>query len=52
VWLASDESAPLTGRTVSVHDAWWRDRAQVERVIQSLHAYTLRRVDADARVPR
>jgi len=52
VWLASDESAPLSGRTVSVHDTWWRDPAQVERVIASLHAYTLRRVDADARVPQ
>jgi NAD(P)-dependent dehydrogenase (short-subunit alcohol dehydrogenase family) len=52
VWLAADESAPLTGRTVSVNDAWWRDRAQVERVAASLHAYTLRRVDADATVPR
>ncbi|MEM7306827.1 MAG: SDR family oxidoreductase [Planctomycetota bacterium] len=51
-WLASDESAPLTGRAVSVNDRWWRDRAEVERVIASVHAYTLRRVDADARVPQ
>jgi NAD(P)-dependent dehydrogenase (short-subunit alcohol dehydrogenase family) len=51
VWLVSDESAPLTGRTVSVNDTWWRDRAEVEQVIQSLHAYTLRRVGADMRFP-
>ena len=44
-WLVSDESAPLTGRTVSVHDAWWRDRAQVERVAASHHLACLRRID-------
>ncbi len=52
VWLASDESAPLTGRSVSVNDTWWRDPAQVAAIAQSFHAYTLRRVDADGRVPR
>ena len=50
-WLASDASAPLTGRSISVNDDWWRDRATVERVATSLHAYTLRRVDAEGRVP-
>ncbi len=44
LWLASDESAPLTGRLVSVDENWWRDRAHVEAVCQSLHAYCLRRV--------
>jgi NAD(P)-dependent dehydrogenase (short-subunit alcohol dehydrogenase family) len=43
-WLASDESVPLTGRLVSVDDDWWQDRAQVEAVCRSLHAYCLRRV--------
>ncbi len=44
-FLLSDESAPLTGRIASVDEDWWRDRAQVEAVCQSLHAYCLRRVD-------
>jgi 3-oxoacyl-[acyl-carrier protein] reductase len=44
-FLASDESAPLTGRLVSVDDDWWRDRAKVEAVAASLHAYCLRRVE-------
>ena len=44
-WLASDESAPLTGRLVSVDDDWWRDPAQVQAVCASLHSYCLRRVD-------
>jgi NAD(P)-dependent dehydrogenase (short-subunit alcohol dehydrogenase family) len=52
VWLASDDSAPLSGRSVSVNDTWWRDRSQVLRVCESLHAYTLRRVAADGCVPR
>ena len=30
VWLASDESVPLTGRSISVNDDWWRDRDHVE----------------------
>jgi NAD(P)-dependent dehydrogenase (short-subunit alcohol dehydrogenase family) len=52
LWLASDDSAPLSGRSVSVNDAWWRDRAEVERVCGSMHAYTLRRVASDGCVPR
>ena len=44
LWLASAESAPLTGRLVSVDEDWWRDRATVEKVCQSLHAFGLRRV--------
>lgn len=44
-FLASDESAPLTGRLVSVDDTWWRDREKVLAVSQSLHAYCLRRVE-------
>lgn len=43
-WLACDDSAPLTGRLVSVDEDWWRDPAQVEAVCQSMHAYCLRRV--------
>lgn len=52
VWLASDESAPLTGRSVSVNDRWWRDRAEVDAVCASLHAFTLRRVGVDGCIPR
>lgn len=44
-FLLSDESAPLTGRLVSVDDDWWRDRAKLEAVCASLHAYCLRRVE-------
>ena len=44
-FLLSEESAPLTGRLVSVDDDWWRDRAKVEAVASSLHAYCLRRVE-------
>jgi NAD(P)-dependent dehydrogenase (short-subunit alcohol dehydrogenase family) len=38
VWLASDASAPLRGRCVSVYDTWWRDPAGVQRVEQHLAA--------------
>jgi 3-oxoacyl-[acyl-carrier protein] reductase len=44
-FLLSDESAPLTGRLVSVDEDWWRDRGRVEAVAASLHAYCLRRVE-------
>jgi NAD(P)-dependent dehydrogenase (short-subunit alcohol dehydrogenase family) len=44
-WLASDASVPLTGRTVSVDDDWWRDPEKVRAVCASLHAYTLRRAE-------
>ena len=44
LWLVSDESAPLTGRLVSVDEDWWQDRARVEAACRSLHAYCLRRV--------
>jgi len=45
VFLASDESAPMTGRLVSVDDDWWRDADKVRAVSASLHAYCLRRVE-------
>jgi NAD(P)-dependent dehydrogenase (short-subunit alcohol dehydrogenase family) len=44
-WLASDASIPLTGRTVSVDDGWWRDPEEVRAVCASMHAYTLRRAE-------
>jgi 3-oxoacyl-[acyl-carrier protein] reductase len=43
-WLVSDDSIPLTGRSVSVDDDWWRDNDKVREVCASLHAYTLRRI--------
>lgn len=45
VWLASDESRPLTGRLVAVNDDWWHDADKVRAVCESLHAYGLRRVE-------
>ncbi len=45
-WLVSDASAPLSGRTVTVDDDWWRDPEQVNAVCGSMHAFTLRRVDS------
>ena len=45
LWLASDRSAPLRGRLVSVHDSWWRDPEQVARVHETVHLYRLRRVE-------
>ena len=48
LWLASDESAPLTGRLVSVDEDWWRDPAKVSAVCASYHAYCLRRVELGA----
>jgi len=47
-WLVSDASQPLTGRTVSVDEDWWRDPEQVRAVAQSLHAACLRRMGPDA----
>ena len=44
-FLVSDESAPLTARSVSVDEDWWRDPAAIAAVSQSLHAYCLRRVE-------
>ncbi len=44
-FLASDASAPLTGRLVSVDDDWWRDPEKIAAVCASLHAYCLRRVE-------
>jgi NAD(P)-dependent dehydrogenase (short-subunit alcohol dehydrogenase family) len=38
VWMASDASAPLRGRCISVYDAWWRDPSQVARVDADLAA--------------
>lgn len=37
-WLASDASAPLRGRCLSVYDTWWRDPAAVARVDADLAA--------------
>src|SRR5690606_11376307 len=45
VWLASDESASMQGRCVSVNDDWWRDPERVARVAQTIHHYRLRRYD-------
>jgi NAD(P)-dependent dehydrogenase (short-subunit alcohol dehydrogenase family) len=45
VWLASDASASMQGRCVSVNDDWWRDPARVRRVAQTVHHYRLRRYD-------
>lgn len=47
VFLAGEASAPLTGRSVSVDEDWWRDRATLEAVCASHHAYTLRRVELE-----
>ena len=44
VWLASDDSRPLTGRLVAVDDDWWHDPVKVQAVCDSLHAYGLRRM--------
>jgi 3-oxoacyl-[acyl-carrier protein] reductase len=43
LWLASDASAPLTGRLVSVDEDWWRDPEKVRAVCASDNAYCLRR---------
>jgi hypothetical protein len=45
VWLASDDSASMQGRCVSVNDDWWRDPVRVRRVAQTIHHYRLRRYD-------
>lgn len=45
VWLASDASASMQGRCISVNDDWWRDPARVRRVAQTIHHYRLRRYD-------
>jgi len=42
-WLASDASAPLSGRIVPTSEAWWRDPARVTEVQRSPHAACLRR---------
>lgn len=46
LWLASDDSAPLCGRSVSTSDRWWRDPEKVRAVCASPHAYTLRRAES------
>jgi NAD(P)-dependent dehydrogenase (short-subunit alcohol dehydrogenase family) len=43
LFLASEASAPLSGRIVSVDDEWWRDPERVRAVQADLHAYCLRR---------
>ena len=45
LWLASEESAPLNGRSVSVDEDWWRDPRKVQAVSESQHAFCLRRVE-------
>ncbi len=45
-WLASQASAPVRGRLVSVYDAWWRDPARVREVESTLHLFRLRRHEA------
>ena len=44
-FLLSEASAPLSGRIASVDEDWWRDPQKVQAAAQSLHAYTLRRVE-------
>ena len=46
-WLASDESAPLFGRTIAATEDWWRDPAKVRAVHASVHAYCLRRMEPE-----
>lgn len=43
-FLLAAASAPLTGRSVTVDETWWRDRARLLAVAQDLHAACLRRV--------
>jgi 3-oxoacyl-[acyl-carrier protein] reductase len=45
LWLASDRSAKIPGRLVSVHDSWWRDPERVARVADTVHLYRMRRVE-------
>ncbi|MCA8942589.1 MAG: SDR family oxidoreductase [Planctomycetes bacterium] len=45
LWMASDRSRPLRGRGISVCDEWWRDRAEVQRVHETVHLFRLRRVE-------
>lgn len=45
LWLASDASAPLRGRCLSVYDEWRHDPAKVAEVDATVHLYRLRRYD-------
>ena len=45
LFLASELSAPLSGRLVSVDDDWWREPDKLRAVSQSPHLYCLRRVE-------
>jgi len=47
LWLASEASEPLTGRSVSVDEDWWRDPKRVRSVAASHHAACLRRIDPE-----
>lgn len=46
-FLVSEASAPMTGRSVSVDEDWWRNPETVAAVCQSQHAFTLRRITLD-----
>ncbi|MBK8098114.1 MAG: SDR family NAD(P)-dependent oxidoreductase [Planctomycetes bacterium] len=43
-FLLAEASAPLTGRTVTVDEDWWRDRTRLLAVAQDQHAACLRRI--------
>lgn len=47
LWLASEASAPLFGRTIATTEDWWRDPDKVARVHASVHAACLRRVEPE-----
>lgn len=44
LFLASDASAPMFGRTVATTEDWWRDPARVHAVSASDSLYCLRRI--------
>ena len=45
LFLASDASLPLHGRSVSVDEDWWQDAGRRERVQADLHSCCLRRME-------
>ncbi len=47
-WLASDESAPLFGRTIAATERWWQDPDKVRAVHASVHAACLRRAEPES----
>jgi len=48
LWLASEASAAVRGRVVSVYDTWWRDEREVRRVEDSVTACRLRRSEPNS----